>query len=484
MTIMALEDIDGLPDVVAQGQVGHREAHEKIHAGLKSVKSELSGRLSNSTLDAAYAPASALIADDLINEWWVAPTAHYMAPPLDRTYWCGTSRSGEIVVGYTDHRLGKTHQEVVGIVAQPDDHSVPALMMADGEIPTANTASRIPPKAAIVFWTEHNRTNTVHLRRAKKYWSIRDWHPEQTIDFGGPVSYTQVFRGEGGTGGVGADTLVLIARVSDRYWSVCRSLDYGATWTAPVKFLDYGEGQKGYFIGVQSNHTDGTGRDLIHFAMYGHPTESTKPDIRTGTMLMNSALEVRTPNGSGGSTLLGNVSGLASPFTAEQFRASITIAAGQNSRLFYISDRFGKPEIAYAQWADGQHTTSQYKYAVAPTLYGNYTVRDVAQSGINFGESAVKHYIAGMCFPPKTPGQVVYYGREQAGVWYIEKAVTTDDGATWTKTIVASGDKAMIRPACPLGGGPYEVLWSRLAHYSQDEGGGADYLADLMGGSS
>ena len=35
---MALDDIDDLPDNPASGQSGHRQAHQKIHSGLKSVK--------------------------------------------------------------------------------------------------------------------------------------------------------------------------------------------------------------------------------------------------------------------------------------------------------------------------------------------------------------------------------------------------------------------------------------------------------------
>ena len=40
---MALNDIDALPDNPSAGQSGHRQAHQKIHSGLKSVKEELDG---------------------------------------------------------------------------------------------------------------------------------------------------------------------------------------------------------------------------------------------------------------------------------------------------------------------------------------------------------------------------------------------------------------------------------------------------------
>lgn len=43
---MALSDIDDLPDNPSAGQSGHRQAHQKLHSGLKSVKAELDGRLS------------------------------------------------------------------------------------------------------------------------------------------------------------------------------------------------------------------------------------------------------------------------------------------------------------------------------------------------------------------------------------------------------------------------------------------------------
>ena len=47
---MALEDINDLPDSPSAGQSGHREAHGKIHSGLKSVKTELSTRVSKGEL--------------------------------------------------------------------------------------------------------------------------------------------------------------------------------------------------------------------------------------------------------------------------------------------------------------------------------------------------------------------------------------------------------------------------------------------------
>jgi lysophospholipase L1-like esterase len=58
---MALDDIDALPDNPSAGQSGHRTAHQKIHAGLKSVKAELNGRLSEEELNDTYVMPATLV---------------------------------------------------------------------------------------------------------------------------------------------------------------------------------------------------------------------------------------------------------------------------------------------------------------------------------------------------------------------------------------------------------------------------------------
>ena len=43
---MSLDNIDQLPDVIADGQVGHEQDHVNIHSGLKALKSVVLDRMS------------------------------------------------------------------------------------------------------------------------------------------------------------------------------------------------------------------------------------------------------------------------------------------------------------------------------------------------------------------------------------------------------------------------------------------------------
>jgi hypothetical protein len=207
-------------------------------------------------------------------------------------------------------------------------------------------------------------------------------------------------------------------------------------------------------------------------------------------MLMTSTLELRTPNGSGGSTNLGNVSALGAPIAVETFRAAVTPAAGTSVRLFYISDHINNPEIVYGAWTNGQDTDTEYRYLRGSGgTYGNYgSPSVVSHSGPSFGETPDKHYVAGINFPTLTPGGVVYYGAKRGSEWVLCRGNSSDNGVTWTETVLATSDKPLVRPMCP---DPrdinrlnrptqVEVVASRLDFYTEFAGAGSNFLSDLV----
>lgn len=55
---MSLQDIADLPEDILPNQPGHIEDTKKMVSGLKTLKSELEGRLSEEELSSAYAPQS------------------------------------------------------------------------------------------------------------------------------------------------------------------------------------------------------------------------------------------------------------------------------------------------------------------------------------------------------------------------------------------------------------------------------------------
>ena len=76
--IMSLQDIEDLPEDILPNQEGHIEDTKKMVRGLKTVKSELEGRLSEEELSSSYAPIGATGAD-------TAPLSRYIGldtPPL------------------------------------------------------------------------------------------------------------------------------------------------------------------------------------------------------------------------------------------------------------------------------------------------------------------------------------------------------------------------------------------------------------------
>jgi hypothetical protein len=114
---MALNDIDALPDNPSAGQSGHRQAHQKIHSGLKSVKAELDPKSvsipSGLGWDQAKYPLSMTITDrsglsrfhgissltpeiafDAVSTARTSPAATYWVDPLSGNDTTGTGAQG------------------------------------------------------------------------------------------------------------------------------------------------------------------------------------------------------------------------------------------------------------------------------------------------------------------------------------------------------------------------------------------------------
>jgi hypothetical protein len=419
-----------------------------------------------------------------VGSWWSDPIGWRVASALtgrSETFLGGIGRDGDVSVARIDHR-GKTIQKVVvGYVPAGDDHCNPAIL-----------ARMFRTGAPLVAWTAHNRDNKVYIRRAKNRFSLDAWNDIQTIDYGSgrTTSYVMIYEERNVAGRLHLFTRCEATNFDGSYWW-SRSTDDGATWSDPVKILDFGPGEHAYMIGQQLNWELAGSNSTVRFAVYGHPDESTLHEIRQFNIRLNTG-EVRV-----GSTTIANIITPSNlPVDATSLPIVYSPPAGKNIRLFDISNRRTPgPEICFAEWTAGQDSAPwDAAYYVLVSDGTTYTKRYICDAGGIIGHRGSAHYHGGMNFPALADGAagVVYTSRQEGTEWVIEewKGSGGTTFPTWTMTEeIARSTRKLARPFGldyhysdldgPVGG--WKVAWRDYSYYSEADGGFADVLGDTAG---
>ena len=111
-------------------------------------------------------------------------------------------------------------------------------------------------------------------------------------------------------------------------------------------------------------------------------------------------------------------------------------------------DAGGAPVIIFAAFA----STSDHRYRYARRGAAGWSVRGIVAAGGPFETSGREpYYSGGLTLDHESPG-VVYLSREISGVHEVQRWVTADAGATWTREPLTSGSaEPNVRPVSPRG---------------------------------
>lgn len=338
-----------------------------------------------------------LVAPTAIYTWWTVP----LAQELDDTIHVGgVEQEGFTVIQTLD---GSRFELDSG---SRDDHRNPALLVPSDAAP-------------IAFYTRHNADQLLRYRIGTTAGDVSTLGSEQTINVGGTVSYTQIWR-------VG-DELWVATRIDDDSWYLWYSDDYGSTWDSGTNLLT--ESSRCYITSAQTDST-------VRCAAAKGPAAG---DNKVYYFEVNLATgSITKADG----TVIGNLDGTGLPFDFTDLDTAYT-GAENRTRLFAISDRPSGAEIAVANWPSTDADDATYVYV---EWNGSSWVSDnVVAAGTRFGYTSDANYLGGMAFLPGTTGSSVYLARESSSVWTVEH--WEDDGG-WgmVETFATSTAQKLIRP--------------------------------------
>ena len=369
--------------------------------------------------------------------WFTNPRAVYHSGTYERTYVGSVSTSGSIVVTQYTHTTGDITQTTVTASLEADDHDHAALLVRPSD------------SKLVAFYSKHNADTSLRYAVSTNAEDATAWGSESTTTFSGRVTYANpiivaddsnacyVFsRIEEGTG--------------DFRWSYKRTTDY-STWGSEVEVWDGGATQS--YMHVAKN---GTGR-IDFFASDGHPSTNGNTSLYhfyaawdSGTSSLkwynSGGTEQTLPMTPSNATLIYDGSG-----GQDGWNHQIAIDGSGYPRVLFqkrvSATGTGDMRIMFARWNGSAWTTP-----VEITAAGGYVY------------SSEPAYCGVSCFDGSDLN-TVYLGKEVSGVYEIQKWVTSDTGATWSKdadiTTGGVSGQPNFRPFSPLGHtGRLACLWT------------------------
>lgn len=366
-----------------------------------------------------------LAMETAVEDWWAVRRAVYDAAN-GVVYMSGVAYDGKAVIGSYNVATGERVRTVLAKL-QVDEHNTPALLVEADK----------PP---IVAYCNHGTENHFHVRRATAVRDISSWNSEQTIATSGGATYAQLYR-EAGT-----NNLVNLLRVGLTAWHVSLSEDFGETWSTPISVFTLGQQM---YIATSQDESN-----VLHVAMYGHPTNSSCHDVYFCTIDLASGA-VKKKDG----TTIGNIktgSGLPIAFTGVLEQA-YTHPGGHNTRLFDINQN---DEIVIADWTNDYDAVYRY----VRWNGSSWESHPIVAAGQVIGYTPSIHYHAGASLDFNGNLGVVFLGREANDVWYMERWTTGDGGETWSSEVISSGELKLARPfqAVPSKG----IIYTRFTSYT------------------
>ena len=395
-------------------------------------------------------------------DWWINEKC--IVGTNCMTYIVYVTDKGEIHIKELDAKCSLTPSRDICLCRincnYADEHNAPSLCILE--------SGRL-----IVSYTGHSQTRTLKYRMTERPYDITSFGPERVLDFGGSVSYSQVFEN------TAKHEVWLFTRVSSVTWEFRYSRDEGETWSESSKFLVSDAGGLFYFnvrkltvpCGNVMPPTKEGFCERWFFALYGHPRISNDHCIRSGMFDEEGWLltmdGVRT-----GMNLYGAEKNGAetAQMKLEELQPVCEAAEGETVRLLdvapvppfrvgYVSFALDDPKsITYysATYRNGEWKQSE------PIAYAGEFLAPGQTDGSQTYVGGMAYYygVGEMGFHPADGGETdtnkIYIARADEESWRLESYVSNDCGATYVpeqviRTIPKDGrQRKLWRPIVPI----------------------------------
>lgn len=222
------------------------------------------------------------------------------------------------------------------------------------------------------------------------------------------------------------------------YFVYTVSNDSGATWSAHTVISQ---------ITYHQITKNGTGR--FDFVMSDHPDhgQGDNPAVKTsiyhayydGTWHKSDGTGLTLPIANTGATL---------------------VYDGTTTRawLWDIAIESGNPRVVFVTYAE-PYATGAWTYRWGRWNGSAWSTQVVADAGTTIVTAGAEHYAGGIVLDHSNPN-VVYYSSNSSGSFQVYRAVTANDGVSWTVTQITTGSDKNVRPVSILGhGSDLEALY-------------------------
>ena len=366
--------------------------------------------------------------------WFTNPRAIYHNGTYERVYIGTIDGAGVLYVGQYDHTTGAYTHTSLTTGFQVDDHNNPSIFVRPSD------------SKLIALYTTHSTDTSLRWKVSTNAEDATSWGSEQTSTYSGNITYANpILLADD------SNACYVFSRVNegsgDHRWSYKRTVDF-STWGSEVEFWDTGA----YYQYVHCVE-NGTGR-IDFFASDRHPVDTGDSSLYhfycewvAGALVWyNSAGTSQTlPMDTSKATLVYSGAG-----ALDGWNHQIAIDGSGYPRVLFQKTvsltGTGDIRLMFARWNGSAWTTP-----VEVTALGGY---------VYAGEVT---YTGCSCFDGVDIDKI-YIGKEVSSRYEIQEWITTDTGATWTKsrditTGSASGTQN-LRPYSPKNhNGKLACLW-------------------------
>lgn len=365
--------------------------------------------------------------------WYGDPKAIYYKGTYEKTYisyFDISSNPGKVVISSYNHADKSKQSFIIDPSFGYDDHNHPSILVR-------NQDHRI-----LIFWCGHSG-GTMRMRVSTNPEDVTAWGATQTIISGANgnnFTYPNPYQLSGEN-----NRIYLFYRGIDWQQTMTWSDDGGTTWIKPFKFFAGGNRpyHKYHSNGVDEIHT------LTEYDNRALPMQYLC--IKKGGFYGAAGNLIRTiadvqANGPINSADIPNIF----------IRGSTTNCAGWDIAL----DAQGRPVFVMDSIQNGHH---YYWVRWDGTKWiKHYLMNSGAEMGGEFG------FACGLTLDHANPN-IVYLSHWVGAQPELERWITSDNGATWAKTVITANSAGQNdRPCVPRGyvGGDISVIWLYVRSYT------------------